>query len=129
MLANNMTPADPAPPDRTDKQADVPPGTLALMILKTLESLGPLHGYGIARRLEQMSRDVFRMNQGTIYPALVKLEQDGCIHSKWGVSENNRRARFYSLTARGARQLAAEANRWTLVAAVVERVLGHGGDP
>jgi PadR family transcriptional regulator PadR len=105
--------------DRTD----VLQGTLALMILKTLDTLGPQHGYGIARRIEQMSGDALRLNQGTFYPALVKLEQAGWIRAKWGASENNRRAKFYSLTPRGARQLAAEAERWARVSAVVERVL------
>ena len=93
------------------------------MILKTLDTLGPQHGYGIARRIEQMSGDALRLNQGTFYPALVKLEQQGWIRAKWGASENNRRAKFYSLTPRGARQLTAETKRWARVSAVVERVL------
>jgi len=105
--------------DRTD----VLQGTLALMILKTLSTLGPQHGYGIARRIEQMSRDELRLNQGTLYPALVKLEQQGWIRAKWGASDNNRRAKFYSLTPRGERQLAAETDRWTRVAAIVGRFL------
>ena len=109
--------------DRTD----VLQGTLALMILKTLDTLGPQHGYGIARRLEQMSGDLLRLNQGTLYPALVKLEQQGWIRAKWGASENNRRAKFYSLTPRGERQLAAEAERWARVSAIVERVLKPAG--
>jgi transcriptional regulator len=104
-------------------KTDVLQGTLALMILKTLETLGPLHGYGLARRLEQTSGDVLRLNQGTLYPALVRLEQQGWIRAKWGSSENNRRAKYYSLTPRGARQLAAETEKWTRVSAVVERVL------
>ena len=110
--------------DRTD----VLQGTLALMILKTLETLGPQHGYGIARRIEQMSGDVLRLNQGTLYPALVKLEQQGWIRAKWGASENNRRAKFYSLTPGGQRQLAAETERWARVSAVVERVLKPAGE-
>jgi transcriptional regulator len=110
--------------DRTD----VLQGTLSLMILKTLETLGPQHGYGIARRIEQMSGDVLRLNQGTLYPALVKLEQQGWIRARWGASENNRRAKFYSLTPRGQRQLAAATERWARVSAVVERVLKPAGE-
>jgi transcriptional regulator len=109
--------------DRTD----ILQGTLALMILQTLQTLGPVHGYGLARRLEQVSGDSIRLNQGTIYPALVRLEQQGWIRSKWGTSERNRRAKFYSLTPRGARQLARETERWTRVSAVVAQVLGHAG--
>jgi transcriptional regulator len=105
---------------------DVLQGTLALMILTTLDTLGPQHGYGIARRIEQMSGDALRLNQGTLYPALVKLEQQGWIRARWGVSENNRRARFYSLTPAGRRRLAAEAERWEQVAAVVGRFLRPG---
>lgn len=108
-------------------KTDVLQGTLALMILKTLDTLGPQHGYGIARRLEQMSGDVLRLNQGTLYPALVKLEQQGWIRARWGASENNRRAKFYSLTPRGQKQLTAETERWTRVSAVVERVLKPAG--
>ncbi len=109
-------------------KTDVLQGTLSLMILKTLETLGPQHGYGIARRLEQMSGGVLRLNQGTFYPALVKLEQQGWIRAKWGASENNRRAKFYSLTPRGQRQLASETEKWARVSAVVERVLKPAGD-
>ena len=104
-------------------RADVLQGTLALMILRTLHSLGPLHGYGIARRIEQMSGDVLRLNQGTLYPALVKLEQQGWIRAKWGASDNNRRAKFYSLTPRGVRRLEHETSRWGRIATVVERFL------
>ena len=107
----------------TADKTDVLQGTLVLMVLKTLETLGPLHGYGIARRIEQMSGDLLRLNQGTLYPALVRLEQAGWIRARWGASENNRRAKFYSLTRRGARQLAAEAERWQRVTAIVGRVL------
>lgn len=107
----------------TDGRTDVLQGTLALMILKTLETLGSQHGYGIARRIEQMSGDALRLNQGTLYPALVKLEQQGWIRAKWGASENNRRAKFYSLTPRGQRQLAAEAERWERVSVIVGRIL------
>lgn len=112
----------------TDK-TDVLQGTLALMVLTTLDAMGPLHGYGIARRIEQMSGDEIRMNQGTLYPALVRLEQQGWIRGKWGLSENNRRARYYGITPRGQRQLSAEADRWSRVAAIVERFLKPAGDP
>ena len=91
---------------------DVKQGTLALMILKTLEVLGPLHGYGIARRIEDTSGNRLTLNYGTLYPALVKLEQEGCIKSEWRQSENNRRAKYYSLTATGKKQLAREAREW-----------------
>lgn len=105
-------------------KTDVLQGTLVLMILKTLDTLGPQHGYGIARRIEQMSGDQLQLNQGTLYPALVRLEQAGWVRARWGVSENNRRAKFYTLTPRGARQLSAEARRWETVAGIVERFLG-----
>jgi transcriptional regulator len=108
--------------DRTD----VLQGTLALMILTTLDTLGPQHGYGLARRIEQVSGDALRLNQGTLYPALVRLEQQGWIRGRWGVSENNRRARFYQLTPRGKRQLVAEARRWERVSALVGRFLRPG---
>lgn len=110
-----------------DDKTDVLQGTLALMVLKTLEAMGPLHGYGIARRIEQMSGDEIRMNQGTLYPALVKLEQQGWIRAKWGVSDNNRRAKYYAITPRGERQLASEEQRWGRVAAIVERFLKPAG--
>ena len=96
---------------KTDK-ADVLQGTLILLVLRTLEALGPLHGYGIARRIEQISEDVLQLNQGTLYPALLRMEQQGWISSKWGASDKNRRARFYSITASGRKQLAKEANDW-----------------
>jgi PadR family transcriptional regulator PadR len=111
-----------------DEKTDVLQGTLALMILKTLDTLGPQHGYGIARRIEQMSGDVLSLNQGTLYPALVRLEQEGWLKARWGASENNRRAKFYSLTPRGQRQLEAEADRWARVAAVVQRFLNPAGE-
>jgi PadR family transcriptional regulator PadR len=107
-------------------RSDVPQGTLDLMVLKTLESLGPLHGYGIARRIEQVSEDALRLNQGTIYPALTRLEQRGWIASKWGVSDNNRRARFYAITRAGRRQLDAQARDWRRVAAIVARFVEEG---
>jgi transcriptional regulator len=104
-------------------KADVLQGTLDLMVLKTLEALGPTHGYGIARRIEQVSEDALQMNQGTLYPALVRLEQRGWISSRWGVSDNNRRARYYELTRAGRKQLASEAASWERMAAIVARFL------
>lgn len=98
-------------------------GTLALMILKTIESLGPLHGYGIARRIEQTSGDLLSLNYGTLYPALLKLEQEGSIISEWGVSENNRKAKFYKLTRAGRRQLAKETREWDQTTAILARFL------
>ncbi len=103
------------------QKADVQQGTLALMVLKTLDVLGPLHGYGIARRIGQISGDLLSVNQGTLYPLLLKLEQEGSIASEWGASENNRRARFYRLTPAGRRQLQAEARDWNQTAAIIER--------
>jgi len=105
-------------------KADVLQGTLDLMVMKTLESLGPLHGYGIAQRLLQVSDSVLQLNQGTLYPALLRLEQRGWISSKWGTSDNNRRARFYSLTRAGRKQLQREAEDWQRMAAIMTRVLG-----
>jgi PadR family transcriptional regulator, regulatory protein PadR len=105
-----------------DKQ-DVLQGTLALMVLKTLHSLGPLHGYGIARRIEQISGDLLSVNYGTLYPALLKLEQEGYISSEWGLSDNNRRAKFYKLTRAGRKQLEREAREWAQTAAIVARFL------
>ena len=103
------------------EKTDVPQGTLALMVLKTLDVLGSLHGYGIARRIEQISGDLLAVNQGTLYPLLLKLEQEGAIASEWGASENNRRARFYRLTRDGRRQLQAEARDWEQTAAMIGR--------
>src|SRR5579863_6633626 len=100
---------------------DVPQGTLALMVLKTLDLLGPLHGYGIARRIEQISGDLLAVNQGTLYPVLLKLEQEGSVDSEWGVSENNRKARFYRLTRGGRKQLQAETRDWQQTAAIIGR--------
>ena len=102
---------------------EVLPGTLSLLVLKTLATMGPLHGYGIARRIEQVSDDLLELNQGTIYPALLKLEQLGWIRAKWSVSENNRRAKFYSLTRAGQKQLLAEEEQWNRTAAIVTRFL------
>jgi len=100
---------------------DVHQGTLALMVLKTLDVLGSQHGYGIARRIEQISGDLLSVNQGTLYPVLLKLEQEGSIASEWGTSENNRRARFYRLTRAGRKQLQAETKDWEATAALIER--------
>jgi transcriptional regulator len=102
-------------------------GTLALMVLRTLQTLGPLHGYGIARRIEQTSGDLLSLNYGTIYPALLKLEQEGFVASAWGASENNRRAKFYRLTAAGRRQLEREARAWEQANAILARFLAPGG--
>jgi transcriptional regulator len=102
-------------------KTDVRQGTLALMVLKTLDVLGPLHGYGIARRIEQISGDLLTLNQGTLYPVLLKLEQEGSVASEWGASENNRKARFYRLTADGRRQLKAETSDWEQTAAIIGR--------
>ena len=104
-------------------KTDVWQGTLALRVLKTLETLGPLHGYGIARRIEQTSQDLLSLNYGTLYPALLKLEQEGYISSEWGLSDNNRRARFYTLTRAGRKQLAAEAREWQLTTEILARFL------
>ena len=103
---------------------DVQQGTLAVMVLKTLEAMGPLHGYGIARRIEQISGDLLAINYGTLYPALLKLEQEGHVSAEWGVSENNRRAKYYRLTRAGRRQIEKETKDWERTAAVLERFLG-----
>jgi transcriptional regulator len=102
-------------------KTDVRQGTLDLMVLKTLDVLGPLHGYGIARRIEQISGDLLTLNQGTLYPVLLKLEQEGSIASEWGASENNRKARFYKLTRAGRKQLQAETQDWEQTAAIIGR--------
>jgi transcriptional regulator len=110
-------------------KAEVWQGTLALMVLKTLEALGPLHGYGIARRIEQTSRDLLTLNYGTLYPALLKLEQEGYIASEWGLSENNRKARFYRLTRAGRKRLAAGAREWQVTTEILARFLAPGVQP
>lgn len=102
---------------------DVRQGTLALMVLKTLQTMGPLHGYGLARRIEQTSGDLLSVNYGTLYPALLKLEQEGYIASEWGLSENNRRARYYRLTRAGRKQVERETREWNETAAIVARFL------
>ena len=104
-------------------KADVWQGTLALMVLKTLEALGPLHGYGIARRIEQTSGDALSVNYGTLYPALLKLEQEGYVTSEWGLSDNHRRAKYYKLTRAGRKQLAREAREWGQTTAILARFL------
>jgi PadR family transcriptional regulator, regulatory protein PadR len=103
------------------EKTDVLQGTLALMVLKTLDVLGTLHGYGIARRIEQISGDLLSVNQGTLYPVLLKLEQEGSIASEWGISENNRKARFYRLTRDGRKQLQAATRSWEETAAIIGR--------
>jgi transcriptional regulator len=102
-------------------KTDVQQGTLALMVLKTLDVLGPLHGYGIAKRIEQISGELLSLNQGTLYPVLLKLEQEGSIDSAWGTSENNRRARFYRLTRSGRKQLRIETEDWEQTATIIGR--------
>lgn len=106
-----------------DQKSEVLQGTLDLMVLKTLYAMGPLHGFGIARRIEQVSDGVLNLNEGTVYTALLRLQQQGSIVSKWGTSENNRRARFYSITRHGAKQLERETENWERVAGVMDRVL------
>jgi PadR family transcriptional regulator, regulatory protein PadR len=105
------------PKDKTD----VLHGSLAFMVLRTLDTLGPLHGWGIARRIEQISGDALALNQGTLYPALLRLQQMGWITSKWGASDNNRRARFYAITRTGRKQLAAEAENWERISGIIAR--------
>ena len=104
-------------------KSEVLQGTLDMMILKTLHALGPLHGFGIARRIEQLSEDVLQLNEGTVYTSLLRLQQQGWIASKWGTSENNRKAKFYSITRLGMKQLALETENWERIAGVIGRVL------
>ena len=111
----------------TPPSGEVLQGTLDLIVLKTLDTMGPQHGYGIAVRIQQVSEDLLKLNQGTLYPALLRLEQRGWISSKWGVSENNRKAKFYTLTRSGRRQLATETESWERMAAVIQRLLGTQG--
>jgi len=105
------------------KKSEVLQGTLDLMILKTLHALGPLHGFGIARRIEQVSESVLELNEGTVYTSLLRLQQQGWISSDWGTSENNRKAKFYSITKRGQKQLAEETENWERISGVIGRVL------
>jgi transcriptional regulator len=104
-------------------KSEVLQGTLDLLVLKTLDSMGPMHGFGIALRIQQVSDDLLQLNQGTLYPALLRIEQRGWIASKWGVSENNRKAKYYSLTQRGRKQLEQEVESWDRMSAVINRVL------
>jgi transcriptional regulator len=106
-----------------ESRSEVLQGTLDLMVLKALDAMGPLHGYGIARRLEQLSEEVLRLNEGTVYASLLRLGQNGWISSEWGVSENNRKAKFYSITAAGRTQLEREARNWERISGVVARLL------
>lgn len=110
------------------KKSEVLQGTLDLMILKTLHALGPQHGFGIARRIEQVSRDVLRLNEGTVYTSLLRLQQQGCIAAKWGTSDNKRKAKFYSITRRGEKRLALETENWERISGVVGRVLRLEGE-
>lgn len=112
----------------TNDKPDVLHGSLAFMVLRTLDTLGPQHGWGIARRIEQTSGDMLELNQGTLYPALLRLEQMGWISSKWGVSDSNRRAKFYSITRAGRKQLAAEAENWQRISAVMARFMKPAGE-
>src|SRR5262249_50051840 len=109
--------------NRSERRSEVPYGTLDLMVLKTLASMGALHGYGIARRIEQAAQGTLELNQGTIYPALLRLEQRGWITSDWGASDNNRRGGFYSITKAGRKQLAAETENWSRTVAMMARML------
>ena len=108
------------------ERADVWHGTLALMVLKTLATMGPLHGYGIARRIEQTSGDLLSVNYGTLYPSLLNLEQEGYIRAQWGLSDNNRRAKYYSLTRAGKKRLEKEARQWEQTSAIIARFLAPG---
>ncbi|HEU5234723.1 MAG TPA: PadR family transcriptional regulator [Terriglobales bacterium] len=112
----------------TEPKSEVFQGTLDLMVLKTLEAMGPLHGYGIARRIEQLSEQLLRLNEGTVYASLLRLAQKGWIRSEWGTSENNRKARFYSISAAGRRQLAREAENWERFSGVIGRILQMQGE-
>ena len=110
--------------DAPAEKADVLQGTLILLVLRTLAALGPLHGYGIARRIEQISGELLQLNQGTLYPALLRMEQEGWVSSKWGTSEKNRKAKFYSVTASGRRRLAQETKDWQRMSSTIDRFLG-----
>jgi PadR family transcriptional regulator, regulatory protein PadR len=123
MLTANRSGAILVLPVNMSDKTDVLYGALDLMVLRALDVLGPQHGYGLARRIEQMSDAALSLNQGTLYPALLRLEQQGWIASKWGASENNRRARFYSLTARGRRHLQSETTRWSHISSILARFL------
>ena len=107
----------------SESKADILQGTLDLMVLKTLDTMGPMHGWGIAQRIQRVSRDALYLNQGTLYPALLRLQQRGWIGAKWGTSENNRRARYYSLTKRGQKQLRVETENWERMTSIMARLL------
>jgi PadR family transcriptional regulator PadR len=107
-------------------KSEILQGTLDLMILKTLQAMGPLHGFGIARRLEQVSEEVLRLNEGTVYTSLLRLQQSGCVEAEWGASENNRKAKFYSITRSGLKQLTKETESWERISGVIGRVLRLG---
>lgn len=111
-----------------EEKADILHGTLALMTLRTVEALGPIHGYGIARRIEQMSRGVLELNQGTLYPMLLQLQQAGWISSKWGISDTGRKAKFYSITRSGKKRLEEEAESWKRISKIVERFVRPDAD-
>ena len=111
----------------SSERSEVLQGTLDLMILKTLNAMGPLHGFGLARRIEQLSEDVLKLNEGTVYTSLLRLQQQGWIVGEWGASENNRKAKFYSITRRGLKQLAAETESWERISGVIGRVLRQEG--
>jgi PadR family transcriptional regulator len=111
----------------TAAKTDVLPGTLDLMVLQTLDSLGPQHGYGIARRIEQVSEDILKLNEGTVYASLMRLQHRRWISTSWGTSENNRKAKFYAITKAGRRQLAKETENWQRAAGVIARLLRHAG--
>lgn len=111
-----------------EKRSEVLQGTLDLMILKTLHALGPQHGFGIARRIEQVSREVLQLNEGTVYTSLLRLQQQGWIAAEWGTSDNNRKAKFYSITERGKKQLTVETENWERISGVVGRVLKMEGE-
>ena len=113
-------------PNNVPEKVDVWQGTLALMVLRTLQTMGAMHGYGIARRIEQISGDQLLVNYGTLYPALLKLEQDGYISSEWGASDNNRRAKFYTLTRTGRKQVEKETRNWRATTAILDRFLDPG---
>ena len=110
------------------EKSEVLQGTLDLMILKTLHALGPLHGFGIARRIEQVSRDILQLNEGTVYTSLLRMQQQGWIAAEWGTSENNRKAKFYSITKRGLKQLEVETENWERISGVIGRVLRLEGE-
>ena len=122
----SFSPVDRLKERMPSTKSEVLQGTLDLLVLKTLDSMGPMHGFGIAQRIQQVSEDLLQLNQGTLYPALLRLEQRGWIVSKWGVSENNRKAKYYSLTRTGRKQLEEEAESWGRMSAMINRVLRTG---